>query len=86
MKILYFYADWTEQYLFILPWHDMAKQTCLLCLQSISVCKVANLKRLNIAALMKHSHPDPMQESRKYLALHLLMKALLKMIYIEKIS
>ena len=64
-------ADWNQQYLFILHGHDMAKPACLLCLQAISVNKVAHLKRhfeANIATLRKHSHQDPRHESKKYLA------------------
>ncbi|XP_072115598.1 SCAN domain-containing protein 3-like [Mobula birostris] len=38
-------SDWTDQFCFILPDHANAKPTCLICTQSVAVCKSENLKR-----------------------------------------
>ncbi|XP_073713752.1 protein FAM200A [Misgurnus anguillicaudatus] len=40
-----FKPDWTDQFCFILPQHQNAKPTCLICMQTVSVCKADNIKR-----------------------------------------
>jgi hypothetical protein len=40
-----FKDDWTNEYFFILPNHNNAKPTCLICSDTISVNKANNLKR-----------------------------------------
>uniref|UniRef100_A0A673I940 Uncharacterized protein n=1 Tax=Sinocyclocheilus rhinocerous TaxID=307959 RepID=A0A673I940_9TELE len=39
-----FKCEWTEQFCFILPDHHNAKPTCLLCTQTVAVCKADNVK------------------------------------------
>ncbi|KAL7833018.1 hypothetical protein SRHO_G00300360 [Serrasalmus rhombeus] len=40
-----FSSVWTDEFCFILPDRANAKPTCLLCSQTVAVCKVANIKR-----------------------------------------
>ncbi|XP_026829776.1 general transcription factor II-I repeat domain-containing protein 2-like [Ooceraea biroi] len=40
-----FQAKWTEEFFFILPPHKNAKPTCLICNETVAVCKVANMNR-----------------------------------------
>ena len=40
-----FKAEWTDNFCFILPDHVNAKPMCLICMQSVAVCKAENMKR-----------------------------------------
>ncbi len=40
-----FKTDWTDNFCFILPDHANSKPTCLICMQTVAVCKAENLKR-----------------------------------------
>lgn len=40
-----FQAKWTEEFFFVLPPHKNAKPTCLICNETVAVCKVANMNR-----------------------------------------
>uniref|UniRef100_A0A8C1S060 Uncharacterized protein n=1 Tax=Cyprinus carpio TaxID=7962 RepID=A0A8C1S060_CYPCA len=44
-----FRCEWTEQFCFFLPDHHNSKPTCLLCMQTVAVCKADNMKRHFIA-------------------------------------
>lgn len=40
-----FKPEWTDQFCFILPERQNASPTCLICTQTVAVCKVDNIKR-----------------------------------------
>lgn len=40
-----FNEKWTEEFFFVLPLHKNAKPTCLICHETVAVCKVANISR-----------------------------------------
>uniref|UniRef100_A0A672I7P2 ribonuclease H n=1 Tax=Salarias fasciatus TaxID=181472 RepID=A0A672I7P2_SALFA len=40
-----FKAEWTDHFCFILPDYVNAKATCLICMQTVAVCKAENIKR-----------------------------------------
>uniref|UniRef100_A0A3Q1BMH2 HAT C-terminal dimerisation domain-containing protein n=1 Tax=Amphiprion ocellaris TaxID=80972 RepID=A0A3Q1BMH2_AMPOC len=64
-----FKSDWTDCFCFILPDHAKAKPTCLICMQTVVVCKTDNLKRhfntMHAASFNANYPPESDQRKQK---------------------
>ncbi|XP_054873487.1 SCAN domain-containing protein 3-like isoform X1 [Amphiprion ocellaris] len=64
-----FKSDWTDRFCFILPDHAKAKPTCLICTQTVAVCKTDNLKRhfntMHAASFNANYPPESDQRKQK---------------------
>uniref|UniRef100_A0A3P8T1D6 HAT C-terminal dimerisation domain-containing protein n=1 Tax=Amphiprion percula TaxID=161767 RepID=A0A3P8T1D6_AMPPE len=64
-----FKSDWTDHFCFILPDHAKAKPTCLICMQTVAVCKTDNLKRhfntMHAASFNANYPPESDQRKQK---------------------
>uniref|UniRef100_A0A3P8S5W3 HAT C-terminal dimerisation domain-containing protein n=1 Tax=Amphiprion percula TaxID=161767 RepID=A0A3P8S5W3_AMPPE len=64
-----FKSDWTDCFCFILPDHAKAKPTCLICMQTVAVCKTDNLKRhfntMHAASFNANYPPESDQRKQK---------------------